>query len=300
MATRTPRVLLKTLTGLVAASALVLLTGCSGLFFYPDQNTYITPDRLNLAYQDVYIHTPDGETLHGWWLPAQADPRGTVYFLHGNAQNISSHIMNVAWLPERHYNVFLIDYRGYGRSTGEPDIEGALHDSEAGLRWLAAKPEVSSEPLFLLGQSLGGALGTALASEWVKRNEQPALDGVILDGTFSGFRAIAREKLGGFWLTWPLQIPLSWTITDDYEAAEYIADISPVPVMIIHSVRDGIIPFHHGQQLYEAAEEPKRFLQTDTPHASTFVIPGYKKEVLEFMEGEQGVEAPVANRLAKP
>ena len=289
MATRTPRLLLtilRTLAGLTAAFTLLLQTGCSSVFFYPDQVTYITPDRLNLEFEDVFVETPDGETLHGWWLPASSEPKGTVYFLHGNAQNISSHIMNVAWLPEKRYNVFLIDYRGYGRSTGAPDIEGTLHDAETGLRWLVDQPDVQSQPLFLLGQSLGGALGTALASEWVKRDEQPPLDGVILDGTFSGFRAIAREKLGDFWLTWPLQIPLSWTITDEYEAYERIGDISPVPVMVIHSVRDGIIPFHHGERLYEAAEEPKTFLQTDTPHASTFVIPGYQDEVLEFMEGE--------------
>jgi len=289
MATRTPRLLLtilRTLAGLTAAFTLLLQTGCSSVFFYPDQVTYITPDRLNLEFEDVFVETPDGETLHGWWLPASSEPKGTVYFLHGNAQNISSHIMNVAWLPERRYNVFLIDYRGYGRSTGAPDIEGTLHDAETGLRWLVDQPDVQSQPLFLLGQSLGGALGTALASEWVKRDEQPPLDGVILDGTFSGFRAIAREKLGDFWLTWPLQVPLSWTITDEYEAYERIGDISPVPVMVIHSVRDGIIPFHHGKRLYEAAEEPKTFLQTDTPHASTFVIPGYQDEVLEFMEGE--------------
>ena len=287
MATRTPRLLLtilRTLAGLAAAFTLLLQTGCSSVFFYPDQVTYITPDRLNLDYENVFVETPDGETLHGWWLPAKSEPKGTVYFLHGNAQNISSHIMNVAWLPERRYNVFLIDYRGYGRSTGAPDIEGTLHDAETGLRWLVDQPDVQSQPLFLLGQSLGGALGTALASEWVKRDEHPPLDGVILDGTFSGFRAIAREKLGDFWLTWPLQIPLSWTITDEYEAYERIADISPVPVMVIHSVRDGIIPFHHGERLYKAAEEPKTFLQTDTPHASTFVIPGYQQEVLEFMQ----------------
>lgn len=289
MATRTPRLLLtilRTLAGLTAAFTLLLQTGCSSVFFYPDQVTYITPDRLNLDYEDVFVETPDGETLHGWWLPASSEPKGTVYFLHGNAQNISSHIMNIAWLPERHYNVFLIDYRGYGRSTGAPDIEGTLHDAETGLRWLVGQQDVQNRPLFLLGQSLGGALGTALASEWVQRNEQPPLDGVILDGTFSGFRAIAREKLGDFWLTWPLQVPLSWTITDEYEAYERIGDISPVPVMVIHSVRDGIIPFHHGERLYEAAAEPKSFLQTDTPHASTFVIPGYQEEVLEFMEGE--------------
>ncbi|HET8801615.1 MAG TPA: alpha/beta hydrolase [Marinobacter sp.] len=290
MASRTARLLLslkaRRLTALVLS--LLLLPGCSSLFFYPDRVTYLTPDRLNLSYDDVYLDTADGETLHGWWLPAEtpeSDAKGTVYFLHGNAQNISSHLLNVAWLPGEGYNVFILDYRGYGKSTGAPDIDGALHDVETGLRWLAGNTDVKGRPVYILGQSLGGALAIPLASEWTRRREQPRLDGLILDGTFSGFRKIAREKLGAFWLTWPFQIPLSWTIPADYEGVDYIDDISPIPVMIIHSVRDGIIPFHHGEALYEAAEEPKEFLQTDTPHAATFVIPGYREEVLEFMEG---------------
>lgn len=278
MAARTKRLLL----GLALVVSLLMQAGCSGLFFYPDQNVYITPDRLNLSYEDVYLKTGDGETLHGWWLPSEGDAKGHIYFLHGNAQNISSHLMNVAWLPERGYNVFLIDYRGYGQSTGAPDIEGTLHDAETGLRWLVNNRE--SKPIALLGQSLGGALGIALASEWGQRNEEPALNAVVLDGTFSGFRAIAREKLSEFWLTWPLQAPLSWTIPDDYEGTDYIAGISPTPVMVIHSVRDGIIPFHHGQTLFEAASEPREFLQADTPHAATFVIPAYRDRVIEFLE----------------
>ncbi|SHK23176.1 hypothetical protein SAMN05216369_1108 [Marinobacter antarcticus] len=290
MASRTARLLLKTpklgtsLLALFLSTAALLQSGCSSLFFFPDRTTYITPDRLNLAYENVYLDTADGETLHGWWLPAESEPLGTIYFLHGNAQNISSHLLNVAWLPAEGYNVFTIDYRGYGKSTGAPDIEGALHDSETGLRWLTSQPDVKNTPVFLLGQSLGGALGLALASEWEQRNETPELNGVILDGTFSGFRGIAREKLANFWLTWPLQAPLSWTIPGEYEGMDQIANISPVPIMIIHSVRDGIIPFHHGQALYEAAGEPKEFLQTDTPHAATFVIPAYRNAVLEFLD----------------
>lgn len=289
MASRTARLLLimpKLKTSLLAlflAAATLLQGGCSSLFFFPDRTTYVTPDRLNLAYENVVLDTADGETLHGWWLPAESEPLGTVYFLHGNAQNISSHLLNVAWLPAEGYNVFTIDYRGYGKSTGAPDIEGALHDSETGLRWLASQPNVKNTPVFLLGQSLGGALGLTLASEWEQRNEAPELSGVILDGTFSGFRGIAREKLANFWLTWPFQAPLSWTIPGEYEGIDQIANISPVPIMIIHSVRDGIIPFHHGQALYEAAGEPKEFLQTDTPHAATFIIPAYKDSVLEFL-----------------
>lgn len=270
-----------------ALTLAVLLAGCSSVFFYPDNVTYVTPDRLNLDYEDVYLDTADGVTLHGWWLPAktEAPAKGTLYYLHGNAQNVSAHIFNVAWLPEQGYNVFTIDYRGYGQSTGAPDIEGTLHDVETGLRWLAQRHGDSDQPLFLLGQSLGGALGIALASEWVQRDEQPTLNGVILDGTFSGFRLIAREKLGAFWLTWPLQIPLSLTIPDDYEGLDQIAAISPVPVLIIHSARDGIIPFHHGMRLYEAAEQPKDFLRTDTPHGATFILPAYREAVLKFMNG---------------
>lgn len=288
MASRPTRLLLSARTTLVTllAIAALLQTGCSSVFFYPDNATYITPDRLNLDFEDVYLDTADGETLHGWWLPALTDEpaKGTIYYLHGNAQNVSAHILNVAWLPEQGYNVFTIDYRGYGQSTGAPDIEGALHDVETGLRWLTHPEHTEDRPLYLLGQSLGGALGIALASEWTQRNEQPALDGIILDGTFSGFRYIAREKLDQFWLTRPFQYPLSWTIPDDYEGTDRIADLSPVPVMVIHSVRDGIIPFEHGVRLYEAAEQPKEFLQTDTPHAATFVIPAYREAVLEFME----------------
>ncbi|BES72996.1 alpha/beta hydrolase [Marinobacter nanhaiticus D15-8W] len=264
-------------------AGLLSLGGCSSLFFYPDNTVYITPDRLELEYEDIYLDTADGERLHGWWIPAATEEaEGTVYFLHGNAQNISSHLLNVAWLPKEGYNVFMIDYRGYGKSTGAPDIEGALHDSEIGLRWLV-DAKANETPFFLLGQSLGGGLSIMLASEWVQRNEQPPLIGVILDSSFAGFRDIAREKLDSFWLTWLFQIPLSCTIPDNYEGTDHIAGISPVPVMIIHSVRDGIIPYHHGQALFDAAKEPKRFLQTDTPHAGTFVIPAYRQATLEFL-----------------
>lgn len=279
MAARIPRLLL-----IITLFGLVLLSGCTSLFFFPDRQVYVTPDRLELDHDELWIDTPDGETLHAWWLPAEGEPQGNVYFLHGNAQNISSHILNVAWLPEAGYNVLLIDYRGYGQSTGAPDLEGALHDAETGLRWLGREKASGELPLYLLGQSLGGALAITLASEWVPRGEQPPLSGVIADSTFSGYRAIAREKLDGFWLTWPFQIPLSWTVTDQYEGVEIIDQISPVPVMVIHSVRDGIIPIHHGLALYEAAEEPKRFLRTDMPHAGSFMLPEYQDALLRFME----------------
>lgn len=265
-------------------ACLSLMAGCTSLFFFPDRQVYLTPDRLELAYEDVWIDTPDGETLHAWWLPAEGEPQGHVYFLHGNAQNISSHILNVSWLPEAGYNVLLLDYRGYGQSSGAADLAGALHDVETGLRWLGRKKDTDQQPVYLLGQSLGGALAITLASEWVPREQQPALTAVIVDSTFAGFRDIAREKLGDFWLTWPFQVPLSWTVSDQYEGVDLIGRISPVPVLVIHSVRDGIIPFHHGTELYDAAEKPKSFLRTDMPHAGSFMLPEYQDATVAFMK----------------
>ena len=101
-------------------------TGCSSIFFFPQKQHLQTPDLLGLDYEDIYLTSADETTLHGWWLKAQKPVKGTVYFLHGNAENISTHIRNIAWLPEYGYQVFLIDYRGFGLSGGKPTLPGAL------------------------------------------------------------------------------------------------------------------------------------------------------------------------------
>lgn len=260
------------------------LSGCTSLFFYPDKQTYITPDQLGLDYQSIHIPTPDGETLHAWWLPATGQPaKGSVYFLHGNAQNISAHLLNVAWLAEVGFNVFLLDYRGFGESSGDPDLAGALLDAETGLRWLHAHHP--DPPLFVLGQSLGGAIAIDLMADWQAVGLPPP-QGLVIDAAFSGFRSIAREKLDAFWLTWPLQIPLSWTISAAHEPIDAIASISPTPLLLIHSQSDTVIPFHHGQQLYAQAQEPKTLIKTDTPHTATFLLPHLKTQLLDFFAQE--------------
>lgn len=258
-----------------AALGLVLLSGCTSVFFYPTDRLYVTPDELGLSFSDVQIITPDNEQLHGWWLPAEGSARGTVYFLHGNAQNISAHVVNVSWLPVVGYNVFLLDYRGYGRSTGDPDLEGVLIDSMAGLKWAVEhSPDL---PVFVLGQSLGGALAVLTSHQ---AEFKPA--GVIIDGAFAGFRQIAREKLHQFWLTWPGQAPLSWLIPASHEPLDIVGQLE-LPLLVIHSEADAVVPFHHGQQLYEAAQPPKQFLGTETPHGATFTVYEFRQTVVEFM-----------------
>lgn len=94
------------------------LAACAGLLFYPDRHIRLTPERLGLDYEDVHLTAADGTKLHAWLLLAQGEAHGFVLFLHGNAENISTHIHNVAWLPAEGYQILLLDYRGYGRSEG--------------------------------------------------------------------------------------------------------------------------------------------------------------------------------------
>ena len=126
----------------------LLLAGCSKLFFYPMSPWVQNPENQGLQYEDIVLIHPRGMRIHGWWLPAADDApaRGTVYFLHGNAQNISTHLANVQWLPARGYNVFLLDYRGYGLSEGKPKLPDVFDDVQLGLDWLRHAQRTDGAP----------------------------------------------------------------------------------------------------------------------------------------------------------
>src|SRR5512145_1917489 len=132
--------------------------GCvGGMFYYPDQEVYDTPDRHGLKYEDVTFPSRDGTSLSGWFIPAVGPPKGTVVHFHGNAQNMTSHFGFVSWLPSRGFNLFVFDYRGYGKSAGRPERQGIYEDSLAALDYIATRPGIDHDRLVVLGQSLGGA-----------------------------------------------------------------------------------------------------------------------------------------------
>ncbi|MFN8391495.1 MAG: alpha/beta hydrolase [Bdellovibrionota bacterium] len=233
-----------------------LLSACDTVFFYPTKQLYLDPKEANLNCEDVFFTNADGQKLHGWLLHASAPVKGHILFLHGNAQNISSHILSVYWLPARGYDVFLLDYRGYGQSEGTPEILGALSDAEEALRMFAARPEVNGERIILFGQSLGGAVAVDLAA---KESNQRYLRNVVIDSAFSSFRGVARDKIGQFWLTWPLKYPLSLLLSGGYDPLDVVDRISPLPLLILHGDSDRTVSFYHSEKLYERAKEPKQF-----------------------------------------
>lgn len=266
----------------LALALMALLGGCGRVFFYPQRVLPITPEAADLAWEDVWLRAADGVELHAWYLPAAGEMKGTVLFLHGNGGNVATQLPAVYWLPARGYAVLMPDYRGYGRSQGSVSIEGAILDVQAALSWLARHERAGSEGVVVLGQSLGGALAVHALTH---ADELPPLRGVIIDSSFASYRRIAREKLGQFWLTWPLQWPLSLTIPDGYSPVRSIAALAPVPLLIIHGADDPVVPFEHGGALYRAAGEPREFWRVPGEgHIAAFTREEYRARAASWLD----------------
>jgi uncharacterized protein len=264
-----------------------LLSGCSGLLFYPEPGLPFTPARAELEYRDIHLSAADGTRLHAWWLPAKPGVavKGTVLHLHGNGGNLAWHLGGAYWLPAQGYQVLMLDYRGYGLSEGKPSLPAVYQDIDAAFAWLEQAPEVQGKPLILLGQSLGGALAVHYLSDLPQ--PRAALHALALDGVPASYRGVARHALSRSWLTWPLQVPLSWLIPDGDSAIHGIATLEGLPLLILHSADDEVVPFANGRLLYQAARPPRAFQATRGQHVQTFAEPVWRQLLLEFVSAPQ-------------
>jgi fermentation-respiration switch protein FrsA (DUF1100 family) len=264
------------------------LAGCTNVFFQPMRGQVATPERIGLAYQDVYFEAADGTRLHGWFLPAQGATTGTVFFLHGNAENISTHIGSVYWLPKQGFNVFLPDYRGYGLSQGTPTMAGVMSDIEAAFVTLLTQPNVDPQRIVVFGQSLGGSL----ASSYVARSSHRAdIRALVVESPFSDFQGIAQEKLASSWLTWPFQWLPTLAIDNDYSPLLAVDQIAPIPLLLITDERDTIVPPHHGLDLYERAREPKElWIVPDAGHIEALRTSANRQRFVAWMRKQLGAQ----------
>ena len=270
---------------IVAALMLLFsLNGCSSLLFYPEQGLPFTPERAKLEYRDVTLTTADGLKLHAWWLPAKAGVplKGTVLHLHGNGGNLAWHLGGSWWLPEQGYQVLLVDYRGYGLSQGAPSLPAVYQDVDAAFKWLDQAPEVQDKPLIVLGQSLGGALAIHYLVEHPERQRQ--LKAIVLDGVPASYRDVGQYALSTSWLTWPLQVPLSWLVPDADSAIHAIPRLTGVPKLLYHSIDDPIVPLSNGIRLYQAAPAPRVLQLTRGGHVQTFADPTWRQVMLRYLE----------------
>lgn len=242
--------------------------GCAGLFFYPSKKEFPDADLRRYDYTQIYFTSTDGVVLNGLLLRPRTASSAAVLYLHGNAQNISAWINNVLWLADAGFTVFAVDYRGYGRSGGSPNIKGVNEDAEAALKELVTLCPTLKDRLIVFGQSLGGAVAIYAVANYKHKSEIKAL---VVDSSFSGYREIAREKIARFWPLSYLLYPLTLTINDRYSPSDWIDKIGSVPLLLICSKNDPVVPSENSYRLFKEAREPKKLWVTDIPGHVSFL-----------------------------
>ena len=236
-----------------------------------------TPEPVGFALEDVFFEASDGVKLHGWYaVKERADEDSasfaTILWCHGNAGNITYRYHNLVQLVERlGVDVFILDYRGYGRSEGKPSEEGLYRDGAAAHRYLTETRGVPVERLVLFGRSLGAAvvIHTAL--------NHPAA-GVIVESPMFSVRemAVTLFKIR----------PLGAIVPNQFPAGEEIARVKG-PVLVLHGDADTIVPLSQGKRVYHAAPEPKFFYRIPgAGHNDTYLIGGerYFERWMSFIE----------------
>lgn len=233
------------------------------LIFFPHNEIEATPALISLQYEDIALATTDGEVLNAWWIP-HPEARASLLFLHGNAGNISHRLDSINIFHQLGLSVLIIDYRGYGKSTGNPSEQGTYVDAETGWDYLLKEKHIVSDNIIIFGRSLGGAVAT-----WLAEKHPPA--GLIVESSFTSVSDMGKHY-------YPY-LPTSLLARIKYSSIGRIANVKS-PTLFIHSKDDEIIPYIHGKQLFtEALKDTttaKLFLDTIGGHNDGFLLSGHQ------------------------
>ena len=251
----------------VVALSLFLLFAAGILFFArwmensqmfaPVKEHLLTPDQFTLEPEEVWIAVDDGDNkIHAWYFKSSPAER-LIFYAHGNAGNIGDRLPVIKGYVESGYDVFIFDYRGFGKSGGLPTRKSFIDDSFAAYDYLTKNRSVDPANIVLLGQSLGGAAVLQLANSVECR-------AVILEGTFYSIKQIAKELYPN--------LPLWIIASSDLDNARELKKLGK-PLLLIHGTEDTTIPHHHSEMLFNEAQEPKEFLSVKgAGHTDLFSI----------------------------
>ena len=239
-------------------------------FLYcPVREVPYTPDEIDLDFENIVLKTKDGLRLNGWYIPAEKS-EFTVLFCHGNGGNMMHRLDSINIFYNLGLSCFIFDYRGYGSSEGKPTEEGTYLDVMAAYQWLTEEKKISPEDIIIFGRSLGGSIAAQLAAKVEAKS-------LIIESGFTSYVDIGRKF-------YPY-MPVRWFARFSYKTIDYLSDVR-CPVMIIHSRNDDVVPFEFGQELYEAANEPKEFVEIFGSHNDGFLMSGeiYKKAWTKWLK----------------
>ena len=224
------------------------------ILFQPSRVVDQTPSAIGLEYESVSIAASDGITLSGWFVLAK-NARAVVLFFQGNAGNISNRLATLSRFHDLGLSTLIIDYRGYGESSGRASIRGVQRDAAAAWEWLL-KRGYSEKKIIVFGRSLGGAVAADLA-----RTVTPGA--LILESTFSSLADIGHRLV-------PF-LPMSLIVGNRFNSVKNLKNFNN-PVLVIHSREDDVVAFKYGRKLYESLSAPKEFLEISGDHNGGFII----------------------------
>ena len=216
--------------------------------FHPTRKIAATPAQLGLQFEDIFFRTKDKILLNGWFVPHH-HARMTVLYLHGNAGNIGDRLDKISNFYDMGVNLFIIDYRGYGKSQGKPSEHGVYDDAVAAFDYLSTRDDLNPDMICVYGASLGGVVAVDLATK-------KKIRGLIIDSSFSS-AADMGKTIFPFVPSFLLQ-----TKMDSISKIQMIT----VPKLFIHSREDQVVPFRLGKKLFDAAPAPKEFLEVKGGH----------------------------------
>jgi len=247
---------------------LVAMWGENQLIFIPFGATVGDWEPEGLHFEDAQFQAADGTKLHGWFVPAE-NPSAVVLFCHGNAGNLT-HRTDLMLSMQNYLgaSVLVFDYRGYGRSEGSPDEKGVLQDARAARKWLAERTGVAETDIVLMGESLGGGVVVDLAAKDGAR-------GLVLEDTFTSLPDMAAYHY--WWL------PVRLLMRSRLDSLSIIGNYHG-PLLMAHGDADSIVPIEYARRLFEAANEPKKFIvesgfDHNDPRSGRFL-----KELKDFLE----------------
>ncbi len=259
----------------------------SRFVFFPSSEIEATPKDIGLTYESVEIEASDGVKITGWFVPAQ-NARGTALFFHGNGGNISHRLDSLRVFNDLGLNTLIIDYRGYGQSEGKVSEDGIYKDAEASWKYLVEQRGIESGKIIIFGRSLGGAVAVNLAGK-----HTPAA--LIVESTSTSVPEIGSD-------IYPFLPCALLRLLSRYQfnAADDISQVD-CPILVIHSRDDNMIPFAHGQAIFDAAGEPKEFLEITGSHNDGFIVSGrtYKDGLDKFISSHLGTQ-PAATTTVRP
>ncbi|HNY66839.1 MAG TPA: alpha/beta hydrolase, partial [Deltaproteobacteria bacterium] len=222
--------------------------------FYPDHFSYADPAEYGFVKEDFWVE----DRLHCWLIHPRTvyERSACVVHLHGNAENMTSHVTGALFLPELGHYIVTFDYSGYGTSKGSPTLAGIQDDARAVFRHLFSKPETFGERVFGFGQSMGAYTLARILPDF------PELKGAILEAGLHSFHALFSEAYPQL----KNEVP-----EEGYSALDTLPK-SAVPKLFIHGTSDAVVPYTHSVAMHEAAADPKELMILDgVGHIDAFV-----------------------------